>query len=732
MAKIVDIPIVPGGFLSDVAENKLGSSQHISVKNLRLGREGEWQTNTPSADLLTGFTNLKAAIEVTEDVSGDRFLLVQDGTSIKRIDYDSGDGNGYENETSSTLTLPSGVTIASSATLRFHYFRGVVRISGASEPLWYGYIDRTLFYGDDQFSISDWFLKKENILQPSGTNDTQLLQLSGLVFDNTATYSVFVKFFYIFDDAQYELLKPIDNQTGSGTRYGLDHEVSGIVDSGHFNIRVNGTSLKNNMFNERLTGLGIALAVVQTNLIPLSTFIEKTEPYYVSVVLPFNEELGNIQVALASVQYDTASPAQIEVVSGNRVWEMGYIFGGLSATIFFGGSNIETSVTSVNFSTGIIIFDDDISSVMGATGTKLQVIVQITRKWTYDSSNGYSTQFGVNLAALGTVYTDFTGINQFSESINPDWRDHFVIANRAYVASLEDGEEDNLRYSPLNQFDVFPADNIIASEVGDTDSIVRAVKQDQFFIMLKRRSLSQGSYVSSYTEQIGLINRGLYAENGVAFFRGLLLFMDQDELYSFDGLREQPFFKSVFLREYYRNNVTSSGFIVENKLDNELWFVLGSVILVWQHERNESYFYIRELDITPTFGFLGYENHLFLGNASKLIDVNAESGSNENLGWSVTTRIFPTVPHRFFNKIFSLETLLSQSPGNISVSFKDDTVSLVSAQTITTPTTLKNRTVRSKKLFKELYLQLSNSSDSSSLSAVIRESNLRVVVNSGR
>ena len=159
---IEKIPILPGGQLADLVETALGKTQHQEVVNLRQTRIGEWDCVEGYKNVLIGFTNVKAAIEITEDQSGDRFYLIQDDTDLCRVDYNitNSPDFGYENETPSILTLPSGVTIASDAVLRFFYFRGVVRITGASEPLWYGYIKRTLF--PNSWSIPAGCLKDFN------------------------------------------------------------------------------------------------------------------------------------------------------------------------------------------------------------------------------------------------------------------------------------------------------------------------------------------------------------------------------------------------------------------------------------------------------------------------------------------------------------------------------------------------------------------------------------------
>ena len=145
--KDLDIEIKPGTMFSDLVETELGTKRHDEVVNLRQEKVGEWECVKGYIDGKTGFTGLKNGIEVTEDRTSERFLLLQDGTDLKRIDYDISASplTGYESETATTISLPSGVTIGASAKLRFFYFRGVVRITGSSEPMWYGYISRTLF-----------------------------------------------------------------------------------------------------------------------------------------------------------------------------------------------------------------------------------------------------------------------------------------------------------------------------------------------------------------------------------------------------------------------------------------------------------------------------------------------------------------------------------------------------------------------------------------------------------
>ena len=91
MAEFIKIPIRPGGMNRDQIENDLGYNEFYEVKNLRQNKIGEWEC---VKGYLTHFAfapngnNIKAATEITDDLSGDRFILFQDGTTLKRLDYD--------------------------------------------------------------------------------------------------------------------------------------------------------------------------------------------------------------------------------------------------------------------------------------------------------------------------------------------------------------------------------------------------------------------------------------------------------------------------------------------------------------------------------------------------------------------------------------------------------------------------------------------------------------------
>ena len=112
------INIIPGGMNTDVVENLLSGTEFQLIKNMRMQKKGEWINDNAWVELITGLSGVKSGIEITDDLSGDRFILYHSGTALNRIDFDDGDGNGYENETPAGVNLPSGVTISADDNLR--------------------------------------------------------------------------------------------------------------------------------------------------------------------------------------------------------------------------------------------------------------------------------------------------------------------------------------------------------------------------------------------------------------------------------------------------------------------------------------------------------------------------------------------------------------------------------------------------------------------------------------
>lgn len=762
MSELIDIPIRPGGSFSDIVENELGFQQHQEVKNLRMNRDGEWEFTGGYQNWATGFTNLKAGIEVTEDRTGDRFLLLQDGTDIKRIDRDISNSplTGYENEAASTLTLPSGVTIGASATLRFFYFRGIVRITGASETLWYGHINaRTFFVGDDEFSETEWILTNQKVEWPSGTNDVQWLEAIPVsiaaISSADPKHSILLRFFYVFDDGQYELLKDVDNQTSDPSLHGHANEVllQNTVAGGDsraivaaLKLRVNGAALKNNMFNKRITAVGIA-AVALNHGTPDSYNPDTTEYQILDVIAITGDDsqIGVVSGTFDFVRWDSGTPTRLFLTNPNdagstfhTIFEVGYLGENVEIELSFSGSSQSTKVTAYSpgsedagSTDGYIDVEDDLTPLFTSTGNKGTVGIKITRKWYYDSSNGYYTYIPINVDALGALYSAFTGIPAGETDTTPDFSRHVVVASRAFVSGMTGDEADTIRFSPINQFDVFPAQNVIQTEVGDVDSIkahetLHALNR---IVMLKSKSISQGQLVgSSYSEDIGLIRNGLFPDDGYYALDNALFFMDKDDLYIFNGNRAESVFKSVLQKQFYQDNVDSSSFIIYNKIDDELWFVLGSSVFVWHRERG-AYFYLRETDITPLFGFLDADNKLIVGTATKLVTFNG-STSDENDQWSFTTKIYEAGSRRWFKKLHELKLYLDTN-FDVDVQYRDDRPDVALNETDNLDTDaltgeINEQQARPKHLFKDLYLTVSNNGATSGKSFKLQQSVLTV------
>jgi hypothetical protein len=201
--------------------------------------------------------------------------------------------------------------------------------------------------------------------------------------------------------------------------------------------------------------------------------------------------------------------------------------------------------------------------------------------------------------------------------------------------------------------------------------------------------------------------------------------MDSDDIYTFPGIRVNPLLaqQGIELRKLYRDNIDTDSFIIYRKLAGEIWFVIGTKILVFHMERGE--WYLRETDIAPRFGFLDFDDKMYVASATAIVQYDhSESSWDESTGYSVKTRIIDLNGNkRWHKKIDELSTYLKSS-GNITVTFNDDNESLASANTLTTPTTLQERRIRDHKFFKNLYIEIENAADANNLTATLEEMTL--------
>jgi len=468
-SSFINIPIAPGGMLGDIVEDELGSHQHQRIENLRQVKKGEWELPPGYRNTLTGLTNAKSGIEVDEDESGDRFRLIQDGVNILRIDYDISNSPlfGYENESTVTLGLPSGVTIASTVKLRFFHFRGVIRISGASEPLHYSYIDRTVFPGDDNFTIKNWVLERAvllwvgNDLKVSSVTPIPDQEIDSSIAAVRPSFALFMQFFYVFDNGQYQLLRNPDTSAISNTVFGFDEEIFPINASygAQIELLIPGTVLKENMFNRRITGVGISFATVPYGIGGTEAAEENKvyngslEPFFVRDILLIDEpeDPQTVGFALEAANWNSGSPFQLEISDPADTWggvnivavflpaEAGFMGVGAKVRLSLGSLSIDTTVASVTFgdfatTKGILTLDDDISAVFGTTGLKFNVGIVVTREWQYSSVNGYKTFFGLDLLVLGALYEEFAGIPIGTLQNTPNWDVIQFLGERSYIS----------------------------------------------------------------------------------------------------------------------------------------------------------------------------------------------------------------------------------------------------------------------------------------------------------
>jgi len=814
MAEKLKIPISPGGLLSDVVEIGGNAYQHQKVTNLRHTKKGLWETVQGYIELFThvSYTDIKAAIEINDEYSGDRFILFQNGTHIYRIDYDDGDGNGYENETpvrifESGVTI-SGVTIGATTTIRFFYFRGVVRITGPSAPLWYGYIDRELFPNslevveDDESFESDvggWAGTSATLSQDNtytigalGSNSLKILQtgadgvgkksytvvigetyylhlmmykVSGgndptlkvgstdgasdylshtftetgiwvgkgieIVATSTTIYieinpapssnseelhvdfvrltkydsitladwslvkaevtaqtfeylndyiieelgggseqNSFVKAYSIFDEGQYSLLADIDP----------DYEIcpNTQMDMLFYTLRIPGADLITTFIHNRLTGLGVCLYNKARDFLP---YDEDDAVFIVSKVLDFTDEMKSISYVRQNLYYDNTKKHTLNFTSSGSWHEYdGFLYLNAIVKLENGVGSITTRVISIATDDGEpvsaeILFADPIYPHLKSadtSGALPDTTVTIYRKWQYDATNGIWTNLSFHIDNLPTT-DPYTAIDIASgtDDTNPDYSHRAIIEDRAYCASNEDEEEDVVRYSPLNQFDVFPNGNIIQTEVGDVDANKAIVKLGNRLIMLKSKSFSQGNFVgSSYYEDIGIAKKGLYPDTyGFIALESDLFFMDVNDVNLFNGVQLNNFLEKTGIRRLYANNVNTSSFFIYDKLNNELWLVLSGIILVYQFDKNE--WYVRDTDITPLGHYLDVNNNLVVFSSTKFCLFNHDEDTfDEDVGFEVITKVFDLETPEFYKKASRMITTGQGSP-TVKVSLQD-------------------------------------------------------------
>ncbi len=679
------VQILPGGMNSDKAITTLGATEHQDVVNLRMTKEGEWDTVQGYELVMQQFTNVKAAMEFTDDrapSTADRFILFQDGTALYRIDYldtpGPGQVAGYVNGAVTLLLSdslkPDGlsdVSIANTSTLRFYYHNGVIRITGATVPLWYSYLDRTLFPGSvvgAPVSISGFYLLKAALDPTAITVKGHINEIgdsasnSDYTADDNKEFTL--HYFLVYDNSQYSLLTPLLGYADDAQLFVRSASYLAALE-----LRIYGSAI--GWDNARVTGVGIVSKEASSGT------------YNVLDVIYFDAELEQITYTAISVDLeddDMGSKKKIkwdntQSLNGNHSQYEGYLYDGLPITVKEAGSDydeLDTEVASVVWAAsgdGIsyLLTTDVIPS--GIIHDEIAILV-MERNWRFGGTSPdyyFSVNIGINLNNADE-YHEFVDIPAGTTSINPNFSHFLIAANRGYIVSMESGEEDIIRYSPEYQFDVFPNINLIATQVGDRDTIMAITARDDRVMIMKGRSISQGQFAGSgYSQDIGFFQRGLYAVNGNIVIDNVLYWMDQDQIWAFDGSEPIPMLQVGYVKESYKLYISTTSFFVYDKINNELWAVLNGAILVYQFSRKE--WFKRSTDIAIKGGYLDFRNHLIAFTSAGLYDFNSTT-HEETLTFSFKTRLEQIGNPAFYKRLDTIQLQIKCS-GAVTITVKD-------------------------------------------------------------
>lgn len=870
----------PGGMLSDVVETDLGTMRYEEVKDLRQIKRGEWESRQGYRQVwdIPGDGG-KTGVEINHDESGDRFLLLQTQLVLRRLDYDIGNSPefGYENETSSTLTLPSGVTIPSGNILRFFVHAGVVRITGADVPLWYGYVNRNLFsdkldefypeisfadsqsvpnwvdnsatpvssstqartgtlstrvtqtgsdgtayrtfatisgesysvtvyaYKDtadgsaniamllgstlggieyssvssvtkdawveltgtftansdtlyvelnpgltassdvgyfDDFSLtitsngltdarqlSDWFIKKAD-LETSG--DITLLDVDQNEGEAGDTRHVFVKFAFFYDDSQYSVLKGVlvDEAAGFDPYLEKFHVHSGQSKS----LRVT-LGIPDDL-SERITGIAVFHHTTTT------TFDNNTATWRLAEVIFFNDALGQKSYVASDLYYDATNKNRIWIFdnsnAANRELFDGYLHVGAEILISTTAGSMKTIITGYTNSGGTtyIELNDPVYPQLVGTDvatTFTDVDVKIYRRWVKNSGeNRYEATIPINLNK-GDLARDLIGFPATVTDNSPNYTHHAVIEGIAYVNTQEDGEEDQIRYSSVNQLDNFPVTNIFPTDFGTQDKILALVKRDNRLVIMKENLIGQGNFVNGqFFQDIESPFNGLFSDFGFTVIGTTLFYIDKDDVYQFRGVDPVPLLSSEGLRERYKAGITNGGLIFENKIDNELWIYLpdpglNGEFLCWRPQMQE--WYIRTVDYVPTGYFVDADRRLMIINDDEILTYDHENSTDdETVTWEFTLKLHVDQAERYMKKLHEVNLVMQMnSNADVQVVCTDEGPDAgTQTDEFTPPSTYDGVFVQPKFFYKQLSLTIKSKTGLQNMFCNIREIMLRI------
>ena len=737
--------ISPGTMLSDVVETKLGSYQHQRIINLKQRKTGEWQTLKGFVSISGAFPDkVKSFIEVTSDETGERFLLLNIGDGLYRLDYDP--INGYADTSSiSDNLLPSGISLLKDR-MRFNKNGNQIRITGLSKPLIYEYIKRKLFeyswdgVSDKSMQIDSWVIEPSNV-DDDDSNLNITFSISNVFCSaeqNTDPYYLQNAISFLFDNGQFS--EPVNISS-----YNISKNSS-------FSLTVEIYDTSGLLSNQRILGFAI-LSSQQAVAAKMSEI-----PWQIVDIIYFNQEkiityapddliIDSADTSghtLAIVKENGPEGAPVPKNHNARSWNKGdFVTLNIPDSATGEYLQIQDTIADViegNLSIRLKFLGTDFSTLSNCSktadigdGSKTYdcingALAKIQKRFDYQGANNrYEMKLAYAYADALTDFYDYSGRSTIGNHA-PNYDYHFVIGGRAFINSLEPGESDVVRYSPPGQYDVFPPDFVITTETGDTDKIKLAAKIGDRFIILKRKSGTFGSFVGNrFTQHTDFIKKGLYAENGWILIDRTLFFMDADDVYSFDGINANSIFTRKQLRNLYAKSVDENSFMAYNKLDKEIWFFLSDRILIWDIAKDE--FYERETEAISDWAILDSENKLLLNNSitKRIITFNhSETIFEESLRYYVLTRLIDNQRQQNFKKLDRISLYLSSNV-NITINVEDENIYNKDVLFNDNMDSIYEYHRYPNLLYRTLKTQI-NSQKSNQLNAVIRQMYLQAVI----
>ena len=513
-------------------------------------------------------------------------------------------------------------------------------IPGEGESNAIALVDHLQVWVQSPVTLKDWYLEKAHldVINLTGTGSA-----SPWGAELTDPVIRFPRISTVFDRAQYSL--PYGGAEGSGLLTNMKDAGYAVTNGIGVKLRLGGANLKvaANFPNKRKTGFIYAEGTEPVD----STKIEEELTFYSKIYMDFMEDQTPYKYARSGdhkkFYHYNATPCRLymtndpldETVLGDNYLVAGrkvtfhQITSGVSqgsAVVVVTGFDSVKALYYIDFSTPVRRFFGELQNVASAY---VETVVEVERITEYNASTGYDFLVVFDTTDQSTEFFAMTGIPAGTETLNckGSWVD--FIQERAFMVSEEDGEEDQLRYSPPYQPDSFPNTYKTPNKTGDADRNRVVLNIGDRIVLLKENTIAQVQFSGgSFYLDIALAKRGIYPILGFLVLDGVLYFMDKDDVYRFHGGTPEPVISKAGLRSYYRTYVDEDSFIVYDRSRKEIWFVLDPQhILVWQIEFEN--WFVRECESTLLGGFTDYDGNLIVFAETKSMTTGSRTDDDE-------------------------------------------------------------------------------------------------------